>query len=135
MNNKTTSYKRGSFLLGLIVLLFTFKVGIGSFENLITNSVANINNDSNMSHSLDSIAESDKVNNFDVNIKEMKKPNVSSFLLMDLDDLEFSFSASLSSSTRICFFQDIILKYSSFVYRNVKLFLFYSSIKIPLVSL
>lgn len=141
MNYKTTSYKYKSLLLGLVVLFFAFtlKVSVNSLCSfLIADSMVCVdaNADDGQNIRMYNVADNNEdVNSIDVKIKEVKKLSVSSFLLMDFDDLDFSFAVSSNSSRNAFFFQDVTLNYSSFVYKNVKLFLFYSFIKIPSVSL
>lgn len=68
-------------------------------------------------------------------IGDAQKSVVNSLFLVDFDDLEYTFTALSVSAKRAFFFQNIIETYSFIVYRKVRLFLFYSFIKIPVVFL
>lgn len=137
MNNKITYHKFGRVLLGMVVLFFisTLGISVNFFSKSVEDSLVCMSEDESFVGLFDKTIDHKLNTTIDINITEMKKPSVSSFLLKDLDDLEVSLDTFYKSLVKVYFFQDVVLNYSSFVYKNVKLFLFYSFIKIPSVSL
>lgn len=143
MKNRTTSLNFISVLLGMAVLFFVtvLKLDVGSSLIFVADassfednelqecfsqvlSAGSFHEDMQKDDSVEFIQESSM-------ISEFKTPTFYSLFLVDFDDLEYTFTALSVLPTRVFFFKEGVQSYNSIVYRKVKLFLFYSVIKIP----
>lgn len=135
MKNKTTYLKFASILLGMVVLFFStvLKVEGRSLFPFVSESFV----DEEKGQKLDRVCYVDPIFD-DMEGEGVMEPlavvdisAVNSFMSVDFDDLEYTFNALSVLSGGVFFFKDVIENYSFIVYRKVKLFLFYSFIKIP----
>lgn len=141
MKNRTTSLNFISVLLGVIVLFFVtvLRLGVNSSCSFFADSSVKdeFGGQSNMVSYDDSFCENVQ-GDYGIEfiqkssmICELKAPNFCSLFLVDFDDLEYTFTALSVLPVRVFFFKEGVQSYNYIVYRKVKLFLFYSVIKIP----
>lgn len=142
MKDRTTFLKITSLLLGAVVLFFVtiLRVESSSLFVVFSDEIAESQNKQKAKEKSgvdylvgnDEVVEQSVIRGVQgVVLGEFDIPLVSVLLLVDFDDLEYIFETLSVVSERVFFFQDFIQTYESALYRKVKLFLFYSFIKIP----
>lgn len=142
MRNETTFLKISSLILGLFVLFFTtiLKVENTSLISFVSDDVLGeerVKEVDRVCYVVDPVDEVFKSNAYiqESVFGETQKSAMHSLFLIDFDDLEYTFIALSILSKRAFFFQDVVKSYTFMAYKKVKLFLFYSFIKIPTVFL
>lgn len=142
MKNKTTYLKLVSLSLGAVVLFFTTILKVETSNLFIVLSDESVKGQNGkVLEGVDDLGGGALVEQGvfgsvqEVVADEFDIPLMGALLLVDFDDLEYTFETLSVVSERVFFFQDLIQTYESVLYRKVKLFLFYSFIKIPSVFL
>lgn len=130
MYSKKTLIKYASLFLAVFVLVsttvFSFRGDVVLVGGVSTISVFS------EKYNKSNVFESERVGNYAV-LDNFKKERCSSLIFTDFDDLDFASQFLRVVSGRFTFYDGFAINYSSTVHRKVKLFLFYSFIKIPSV--